>query len=80
MNEDGKSVKKRDVKLESKTVEESKSTSQKDVHYTEITVDSKIPYAEYYCTPDDVLEKIQKSGTAVVADVLTDDELKFARE
>ena len=48
--------------------------------YTEITADSKIPYAEYYCTPENVLEQIKKTGTAVVADVLSEEELKFARE
>ena len=48
--------------------------------YSAISVNSYIPYAEYYCTPENVLEQIQKAGTAVVADVLSEEELKFARE
>ena len=81
--DESKQIKKRDAKLESKMIsatEKSQSKSLEEVKYTEVTIDSQIPYQEYYCTPDGVLEQIQKAGTAVVADVLSEDELKFARQ
>ena len=39
-----------------------------------------IPYKEYYCSVDNVKEYIANNGVAVVADVLTKEELETARD
>ena len=39
-----------------------------------------IPYKEYYCSVDEVKEYVAENGVAVVADVLTKEELEIARE